>query len=888
MKHLRIILTFLVALPPCQLVAVPPPESYDVRISYRIVGFRNEHVLQYYQMMRFLKKVGFVRNPDEEVPETEPEDVNRTRLSGTIPAGRAMQLLDERHIRSIQLMPHGAKLPDDKAQRVRVDIELSNDLPAAMQQQLHRQTFEVLAGLSFFEAVGYDHRGYTRLVGSMPFANVDTLLSDLRQQPAAKNIGGPFRNVWAVRVSRIDPEMPPPAPRPRLPRVPQEQQKLTPDLRAVVGDAAAAEKPTRLEVILAGVPDAEDKSFIRMIRTTAPGAVVEGRLGPLVTLVAAPAQAIALAALPEVLGVRLPPLPQPSRLAGAFDKTRWQPLLDRSGAARLQAMGHNGRGTRLAVVDSDFRGWQALVGKELPQGTRLFDLTAERNPDMQPDPFPPGDGPGNGTLRALTIARLAPEINLTLLRIPPDSPYLLDEAARAINGDGVHSINLDERLRDLENERFLLDKRREQLDEERRVVFASFAVLGERQQRVLKEAEEKNLTPEAVEKLPAMATFSLQQRSAILYRVRQRIYDRESRAFHQRQDRYLRYKQDLLSLRGIRVAASSLSWNEGYPADGTSALSRYFDDRPFRAALWFQAVGDTRGQSWTGLFRDADNSGIMEFDDPQKPLPPERWTSELNFLSWQPAKGKPTDEIPAGARLRISLQWREAHDPLYAQTGEDPYRQPLARNMRIFLLRQLDPSGKKQPADDMEIVAQSVDAGFRLSATPNAATYEITLDVQIKQAGHYALRIGGRAPESIYPPGDVTLPAMRKHSDTWMRLFVSPMDASGRAVFHDYVTAAGSVGMPADARTPVTVGAADLGGRRQPYSAGGAPLGMELLSKPDVLAYDDGEGTAQSAAFAAGLTALVPAAGHQPTTCLQNLHVPPGGLMRLPQGSPTR
>jgi hypothetical protein len=412
--------------------------------------------------------------------------------------------------------------------------------------------------------------------------------------------------------------------------------------------------------------------------------------------------------------------------------------------------------------------------------------------------------------------------------------------------------------------------------------------LGEAQQRLLKQAEEQNLTPEQVEKLPAFQPLSLSQKAAILYRVRQRIYDRDARAFHQRQSRYLRYQQDLLGLRGIRVAASSLSWNDGYPADGTSALSRYFDDRPFRAALWFQAAGDTRGQSWTGLFRDADGNGVMEFADPQKPLPANLWSPELNFLSWQTPQGRPTDDLPAGTRLRLSLQWREAHDPLYAQTGEDPYRQPLARNLRIFLLRQLDPSGKTRPADDMEIVAQSVDAGQRLSAAANFATYEITLDVQIKQAGRYALRIGGRAPDSIYPPGDVTLPAMRKHSDMWIRLFVSPLDASGRAVFRDYVSAAGSLGMPADARTPIAVGAADLRGRRQAYSAGGAPLGMELLSKPDVLSFDDGEGTGQAAAFAAGLTALVPQAGHKPTTCLQNLHVPPGGVLRLPSPSEPR
>jgi hypothetical protein len=871
------------ALPP----APPPPETYDVRIAYRIYGSRNEHVLQYYEMLRFLKKMGFQRAADEVVSEIEPEDATRTHMSGAIPSRRARESLNERHIRSIQLIRHGAKLPEDKSTRVPVEVELYDNLLPEQQYQLHRQTFEVLAGLQFFEAGGYDHRGFTRLVGSMPLARVDTLLTDLREQPAGKKLPGPFRNVWAVRVSVVNPDLPAPAPRPRLPRVPKDQEKLSPDLRDVLNDTAAAGKPTRMEVILAGVPGPEDKSFVRMLRNTAPGLIVQGRLGPLVTVVADPKQAPALAALPEVSGVRLPHLPQPAR-PSAPEQTRWQPLLDASGAARLQSLGRTGRGTRLAVVDSDFRGWEKLADKGLPPDTRIFDLTRERNRDLHPDAFPVGDGLGSGTRHARTIARLAPEINLTLIRIDPESPYMLEVVARAINGDPVSSLNLDTRLAEIQQDRDALDKRRDQLAEERRLVLNSFATPDESQQQLRKQAEDQNLTPEQVEQLPGFDKLPERDRAAILYSVRQRIYDREVRALHQRLARYLQYQKDLLSLRGIRVVASALSWHDGFPVDGTSSLSRYIDDRPFRAALWFQAAGDTRGQSWTGLFRDVDGNGVMEFGDPLK-LPPDLWTPELNFLSWQtPNAPKPNDIIPAGARLRISLQWREAHDPLYAQMGEDPYRQPLARNMRIYMLRQLDPTGTRQPADDLEIVAQSVDAGQRLSVTPSSATYEITLDVTIKQAGRYAVRVGGRAPESSYPPGDPTLPFQRKHSEMPVRLFVSPLGAGGRAVFHDFVTAAGSVGMPGDARTAITVGAADVRNQRQPYSAGGAPFGMELLMKPDVLAYDLGEGTAESAAFAAGLAALVPFAGHTPTACLQNLHVPPGGVLRLPQTSPNR
>jgi hypothetical protein len=829
-----------------------------VQISYRINAFRNQRLMQYYEMLRFLKKAGFQRDPEEEVSETEAEDVKHTRLRGTIPGRQARELLNERHIRSILLWPHSVKPPEDKSQAVRVEIELANSLSVEGQRLLSEQTFEVLAGIQFRGAVGYDHRGYTRLIGSLPYNRVETLLTDLRLQPAGEKMSAPFKNIWAVRRAEVRPGMPLPAPRPRPPQVPKGQEKLSPDLRDVLADEAAAAKSARLEVILATAPAPDDKSYRTLLSRAAPGLVVEGRLGPLVSVVANANQAPALAALPQVTGVRLPRLPQPSRPSATPDNARWRPLLESSGAARLQALGQKGRGTRLAIVGSDFRGWEALAGKGLPPDTRIFDFTRERNADMQPDPFPVGEGPGSGTRHALTIARLAPQVDLTLIRIDPAAPYMLEAAARAINGDTVPSINMANRLAELEREQDSLAKRADALQEERRLVLLDFGQEGASAKR-RKEYEEK-----------------------------QKAFDADSARFHATLRRYLQYQRDQAALRGIRVVASTISWPDGYPVDGTSTLSRYFDDRPFRAALWFQAAGDSRGQSWTGLFRDADANGVMEFADPARPLPPDLWSPELNFLSWQPARGKATANIPAGTRLRLTLQWRETHDPLYAQTGEDPYRLPLARNVRIVLLSQPDPAGTRQPADDLEVVAQSVGLPQRLDALASSATYEIALEVQIKKAGRYAVRVEGRAPESIYPPNEPTLPIMRKQGEMQVRLFVYPLDATGRAIFHDYMTASGSVGMPADARTAITVGAADTRDRRQPYSAGGTPFNLELLSTPDVLAYDLEEGTAESAAFAAGLAALAPLVGRTPTACLQSLHIPPGGVIRLPEGAPNR
>jgi len=67
--------------------------------------------------------------------------------------------------------------------------------------------------------------------------------------------------------------------------------------------------------------------------------------------------------------------------------------------------------------------------------------------------------------------------------------------------------------------------------------------------------------------------------------------------------------------------------------------------------------------AWLGQFRDADGNGIMEFIPPGAPLKPGRWSPELNFLAFRSDRDADAPDLPAGTRLRITIQWREAHDP---------------------------------------------------------------------------------------------------------------------------------------------------------------------------------------------------------------------------------
>ena len=181
----------------------------------------------------------------------------------------------------------------------------------------------------------------------------------------------------------------------------------------------------------------------------------------------------------------------------------------------------------------------------------------------------------------------------------------------------------------------------------------------------------------------------------------------------------------------------------------------------------------------------------MEFAVPGKRLPDKRWTPELNFLAWKPDAGKQSADLPAGARIRLTLHWREAHDPEFLRAGEDVYREPLA-NLRLVLLRQRDPSGEKLPADDMEVVAQSEKLPLRLHNEAKSGTYEHIVEYTVPAAGRYAIMVQGQTPKSTRPADKLTLPAMRKVGELRPRVFVDTLSGGGRANLQDFTSDRGT------------------------------------------------------------------------------------------------
>jgi hypothetical protein len=836
--------------------APPPPKVWDAQLRYQINAFRNERLRQYAEMSEDLKAAGFQRDPDEEVADDEPENPKATRMRGTIPAKGVARLLKQRHVRTLLLQPKGTKLPG-KGTRVRIDIELMPGYSPATQKRIATQTAAALTkGAGFIEAVHYDHRGDTRLVGSVPVENLPRLLEDVRRLPGLKDKGESLKNIPAIRAVYVHPEWPVPASRPAAPVIPPGQEKFTPDLRALLADAGKAGTPARLEVILGYTPRADDRTWQRAVAL--PGVVVEGRLGPLVTVQGVP-KAIAglLAGSDEVVTVRLP---REARLAPPGPRgggpAKWEPV-KASGLSRLHALGLRGRGTRIALVASDFHGWETLKnrkeGKKLLPDPVFLDLTSERKRDLLGDPFPSGGkdvAQGHGTRCAAALLKAAPEAELTLIRIDSAAPYMMETAARAINGEPVRTVAMASRYAELEADLASLDARRDGLVEERRRALDDFRD-----------------DPEAIKRRKD-------------YLAKQAAFDKEVQDHRVRQARYLKLLRDLKRLQGIRLVASALVWPEGYPVDGSSTLSRYFDDRPFRAALWFQAAGDTAGQAWTGLFRDADENGIMEFADPKERLPADTWSPELNFLAWRVGEKQERD-LPAGAVIRLTLQWKEAHHPGPLRVGEDVYREPLAK-MKMVLVYQPDPNGKARPADDLEVVAQTAGLPQRLNQTLNSATWEQVLEFRVTKAGRYGVFIEGKPPESIHGVGEVHLPQSKKVSELRVRLFASTLAGAGRAVWSSFTTKAAALGMPADARRVIAVGAVAGDGRIRGSSASGSPFNLALVTKPDVYAYDEGAGTGQAASFAAGLAASSWGSRGTLFGILEALGVSPGGVLRIP------
>lgn len=883
-----------------QPAAPKPPDKFRALIRYRIIAPRDLHVRLYDEMIDHLKGLGFEFTPPlEKHPRTDREDPTKDRLAGLISSSKALDILQSPSIASVLLIPEKMALPDAPEKTVRVKIELTSGLASDRQRELADQTRVLLQQAipgGVRELVGYDHRGYTgrpfsRIVGAVAVGQLELLLKDLRRLPAgwfatdleSTELPAPLRDVSPILVTEVLDAEPLVEAAVDI-RETEFLEKITPQLWKLLPAKKAGGTTTlqRVEVILAATPRPGDKLWRQHLERAAPSFFIEGELGPYVTGLIRLEEVRSLAAVPVVSGIRLPHVTQPdveSAVAPKGDNVR---ALKQSGLRELHQRGFRGQGIRLAIIDTDFRAWQDFVARRLlPPRTKLVDLTTEKDPEIYPQPMP-GDPKqvGHGTLCAVAAALAAPEVELVLLRIDAPSPLRLQQVIRHLRGD-TSSVHLDLRRAELESAGATLRRQREEILRERDIILRDFT--------------DETEVMRNFAFLGAARGWIFSKREWSLQRLAWQ--EKEEATFKARERRFADFFREIVGLRGIPLAMAPFVWNDTYPLGGASPWTRWFDSQPLRAPLWFQPVGNARGQAWMGLYQDADSNGVMEFVSPRAPIPAGRWSHELNFLAWRPHLGEKTLDLPAKAGLRVSLQWREPHDPAYfVRPGEeDAYRQPLA-DLRLVVLRQRDPSGKTESSDFFDVVARSPLSPQRLDNVPSASVYEQSVDFTVERPGRYAVRIErprerewflradprlgrltftllqGLQSTGVRPAGAPALPELEKQWELWPRLFVQTVDdglrLQGRPVWHDYSTDFGTLGTPADARQVIAVGGADFADQPQPYTTIGAPANLELYRQPAVLAYDElqlgaggAHGSSVAASFVAGMGAALLSSG---------------------------
>ncbi|MCE9532150.1 MAG: hypothetical protein K8T89_13660 [Planctomycetes bacterium] len=937
---MNLLIRLIVLIPTTLLLVVPsllaqaklpkPPDRYDVEFRYRIKAGRNERIAQFLDMAKYLNKLGFVETEDDD-SDLAMFDPNAERMLGTIPSASVRDLLKEPRIQTVLLTPAGYKPPDEGKGRVKVVIDLNSGFAPEKQQLFGIQIKQILAVLGFEEAVAYDHRGYTRLRGTIPWVKVATLLKDLRGQPSGwflpltseEELAEPLRSILPIRLVEVLPEEGVPAPvtgQAVLQPVPADQPqlaKLSTDLRRYLAEEGKLVLPVRVEVMLNYTPPGSDNFWREQFRLANPPTAIEGRLGNVVTVtVPAGDQVGLLARLPFVLSIRLPrssntavpPLAKEEpkkeekkdekvdeKKDEKKDETKEEPkelprptelpppsvpkfdVLKELRLGQLHQRGTLGTGVRVAVIDTDFTGYQKYLGKGLPRTTHYVDLTAERNSEIQPEPtLTPPDAIGHGTHCALAVRYAAPDAEIVLVRIAPDVPYQLLTVYRLMLGEVFQP------------ESFRI--RREEMDTEAGLL---------RSERTLANLVYRKAFDDFDDEEPARERRRNAKAAIVALDAREKLLTG-------RVNRLLQLELDLLKLSGVKVILNNVGWNSGLPLDANSLLSRFLDEKMSVAhpnvvvsgskgpkpTVWFQPAGDTRGQGWIGLFQDNDGNGIMEFVPPGTPLRAERWSPELNFLSFRSDKKADEAELPAGARVRLTVQWRESHDPGISETE---YRTPIAP-LNLRLLRQRDPGAEKLANDEMEVIARTEGDPERLVSEPEFGVYEHAIELTLPAAGRYALRVEGKQPIGVRPGGSYGIKDQEVRWELRPRLFIEVLDlptrSKGRIVFGDYESFLGGVAVPGDARTVISVGAMAPSRRPQGFSAIGAGTVSDLFIKPEVMTYDQipgftegpAKGSAMAASLATGLSSCLLSAGANPADFLRTLRIPPGQIFEVPDG----
>ncbi len=930
-------------------VQYPPiPKTYQIEIRYRLQMGLNEHIIAYRELRKYLGNNGFTLIQDKDTNNADI-DFDIDRIRGTIPSEKVAKLLEYPAIKTIIYYPENYTLKETSTDPVRVRIYLSTGFTEDRQKEFHQLVSIQLQEFGFQENQAYDHKYYTELKGTYPSNKVRELLRDLRLQPGgwffSKNrlIDLPeiYRNSLPIRRVEVlpDPEgVPSHLPAAKkisgLDISPALAEKLSPRLLETLSFPNQLQN-IRLELIFSTIPSRLDYTWRDEIMSVVPSAKLEGRIGSLCTLTLVnPADVLKLARLPMIVRIRYPHVADPARLYPARNSKQVDPLqqnisktgennspslspsliknpnksfpipsviiplqgkansqdsqgngadaLTASKLLRLHENKHRGQGVRVILIDTDFTGLEKFRGAGLPEKVTYIDFTSERNASILPEPIAPDLSEGNqnkvgighGTHCALALSQASPEVELILIRVAADAPYQCGKILEYVLGDKSSTEAIRLRLIEFGLEQGEITRLRKLALEEYKKAFDNFDDTDEAKKR------------------RSQATAALKD------------LDIKEEKLSERVKRLEKLEADLHQLTGVPLIVSCLNWNTGHAIDSDGFLTKHLNDLLIRSVprytfnprkikplpLWFQASGDQRTQAWIGSFRDRDNNNIMEFIPKKDPIHKGNWTRELNFIQFESAQnGSVVAELPEGANIRISIQWREPHDP---QVAEEDYRDSNVP-IELQLLHQLDPAGKLLASDEMDVVAISQKKPSRLSYEGNYGIYEQTIETKIPRTGKYALRVLGKIPLSLKPQVITDLAANDIYWELSPRIFLEVLDAQtqakGKLSFHDYPSFLSGVGSPADSLGAITVGAANLQRQPSPKTSVGLSPNAILGQKPTIWSYytlnkipaGPAQETSLATAFAGGVAACFLSAGIPQDNFLNAIHIKPRQVIEV-------
>ena len=828
-----------------QVVYPAAPDAYDVEFRYRIRTDRDERIRQYRAMEADLEKLGFkqVRVPNDDLEVFDPLAEMKV---GSIPSKNIRALVDLPAVKTVIARKAGEKLPVDAKKPIQVRMAIPKNLSGREQRMLHEQTVAHLGLLGFVESIGYQHDGFGTIRGAIPAGVIPSLLKDLRTLPggwlfsgsAKASLPAPFNSNVPLRFIEVLPDLPADA----VSFAPATNLgKLTAELKAIVDDPAQADKPLVIEAIFEGDLGTSARDERIALKTLATGSSVEGFVGRVATIrVPKASLALKVAEYWEVRHLRLPRMATETAKP-VVDSKAVADFLKASNLGELHKRGYDGTGVRIVVLASEFPGLAAMIGKELPASTKLFDLTGEVRPTMEPLPAVPGRV-GTGTATALAASAAAPKAKITCVRIDPASFHQPFTVAQAVVGELGFSAALVTRAEEMTvlADRLLADRRG--AVERYRKAFS-------------------NLTDDV------KAKKERDDAAAELTGVQKREAE-----FKALTDRFAVLKVGLENLSGAGIVINTLVWETGHPHDGLSDLSQYLErkfavgaarsaikaSKRVPAPAWIQAGSISTGQIWAGAFLDRDDNGTMEFTR-SNAIPAKRWTPELNFFNYTATDGKARAALPKDLKIRVSLQWREPHNENAFLPVEPAFP------FRLRLLRQVDSDAKVHATDDFVEVARSVGDPVRLTSTPGSGTYEASFDVVLPADGVYALRVEG----GLAAPTQIK--AIQQGLEIRPRIMVEILDTAqagkGSVRFETYAPAGVGVGIPGDSTAALTIG--------QAGSVTGSGPGIAISGKPDLLA--------PNAGYAGGLAASVLTAGVRPAGMIRALALQPGAPLVLPK-----